>query len=631
MDFDFQDTRCVFCDAGPLKLMKDMGDGEETVLKAIACPECGATYDVTYGIPFLGLYEEADILGMIEIAANADQWSDRKDFNPDVLARVNDLMKAYFESENPELFRAVDVDPVNELPWLPNRYGEYLEYRIITNNLNLDGMKVLDVGAGLGFDCFRLLAAGAQVTALDYSPILFRQGRRNVPQARWVGGLSHVLPFANASFDLVYSNASLHHMRDIPQAVTEMLRVLRPGGWLITTCDSFRSNAAVEEAELQIFNRDPAVLLGVNERVPRFQEYLDGLEKNTSSITLELMTHNLCASDPQQPSKYVEMNYPRFWDMKSVSGYLGTAGGSLALKVRLDEPTLSSPARQSEGCLRPGEFVSRLGSQAQAMSFLSQQLPAHLVNLPFPGVTGSKFELLNGWMAPESEVDWRRMYRRGRWYLRRGSGQDFLSFEVQAPENGMSPPVVLKVLLNGDAVNEKPMVRELWFRVTVELGHLPPEVPFTVELRAEMVELKFEDAVLLVRNRHFCSEDQIQPDGPMELGQAGLQALLEWSMKDLPSITVLFHPGKVLPIWVLNVLRHKGLRIKVVIQEGQEAFFQVWEDLEIVTTYPDLNVGGGEESIEPVPDLIAAPTLESEWMLRERINAAPHDKSIYAV
>jgi ubiquinone/menaquinone biosynthesis C-methylase UbiE len=41
------------------------------------------------------------------------------------------------------------------------------------------------------------------------------------------------LPFADASFDLVFGHAVLHHLPDLEQAFGEFARVLRPGGWIV--------------------------------------------------------------------------------------------------------------------------------------------------------------------------------------------------------------------------------------------------------------------------------------------------------------------------------------------------------------------------------------------------------------
>jgi SAM-dependent methyltransferase len=41
------------------------------------------------------------------------------------------------------------------------------------------------------------------------------------------------MPFENDSYDIIYSNAVLEHIQDVPRAIAEMHRVLRPGGALI--------------------------------------------------------------------------------------------------------------------------------------------------------------------------------------------------------------------------------------------------------------------------------------------------------------------------------------------------------------------------------------------------------------
>jgi SAM-dependent methyltransferase len=144
---------------------------------------------------------------------------------------------------------------------------------------------VLDVGAGLGIDGYRHVVAAANVTALEFSPLLTRAVARNLPMMLWIAGFSHVLPFAQGSFDFVFANAPLHDMRDIPAAISEMLRVLRPGGYLISTCDPYRADNEGEELELHVFNRHPDVLLGVNERIPRLAEFVEAIERHLKCVT----------------------------------------------------------------------------------------------------------------------------------------------------------------------------------------------------------------------------------------------------------------------------------------------------------------------------------------------------------
>ncbi len=91
--------------------------------------------------------------------------------------------------------------------------------------------RLLDVGCGKGRYARVMLEqnALARITGLDIS----EQMLHSVPAG--IGRISAImtdLPFANESFDGVYATESLEHAVDIPRAIDEMCRVLRPGGKL---------------------------------------------------------------------------------------------------------------------------------------------------------------------------------------------------------------------------------------------------------------------------------------------------------------------------------------------------------------------------------------------------------------
>jgi hypothetical protein len=268
---DLAGCRCPRCHATGLEARLAGGcDGTEIHNGGIACRACGAAYDVVWGVPFLGCYGEEDVLGLIEIAANANNYRRRlRDPAADAgIDRWLDLLEAFHHApdKGDSFFRQHEV-PDEARSWFPNRYAEHLLFRVMTSDLALVGRDVLDVGAGTGFDSRRFVRAGARVTAFDYSPVLAHEGSHNVPEARWFCGTMPVLPFADQSFDLVVANAALHHMKDVSGSIEEMLRVLRPGGHILTLCDSFRPDDSPPEALLEIFKDDPEVLSCVNEGV----------------------------------------------------------------------------------------------------------------------------------------------------------------------------------------------------------------------------------------------------------------------------------------------------------------------------------------------------------------------------
>jgi malonyl-CoA O-methyltransferase len=95
------------------------------------------------------------------------------------------------------------------------------------------GLSVLDLGCGTGRHALRLAAAGAEVTAVDFSEGMLAEARRK-PGAERVRFLVHdlhdPLPMPAGAFDRVVSGLVLEHLRDLGAFFREARRMLRPGG-----------------------------------------------------------------------------------------------------------------------------------------------------------------------------------------------------------------------------------------------------------------------------------------------------------------------------------------------------------------------------------------------------------------
>ena len=96
------------------------------------------------------------------------------------------------------------------------------------------GLKVLEVGVGMGADYLEWLKAGAHATGVDVSPVSLERARRRCELAGCradlrVANAEH-LPFPDNFFDVVYSYGVMHHSPDTAQCLREACRVLRPGG-----------------------------------------------------------------------------------------------------------------------------------------------------------------------------------------------------------------------------------------------------------------------------------------------------------------------------------------------------------------------------------------------------------------
>jgi SAM-dependent methyltransferase len=106
---------------------------------------------------------------------------------------------------------------------------------------------VLDACCGQGFLGQYLLKLGAAVTFTDLSGAQLASLATRLPPADTRASFTRAdllrLPFADRTFDKVVGNSFLHHLPDVPAALQEMRRILKPGGSLILLHEpSIRAN-----------------------------------------------------------------------------------------------------------------------------------------------------------------------------------------------------------------------------------------------------------------------------------------------------------------------------------------------------------------------------------------------------
>jgi SAM-dependent methyltransferase len=118
------------------------------------------------------------------------------------------------------------------------RYSRERHIPACIESLHVAGKQALEIGLGEGSESELLIREGARWTGIDLTSesvdrVRTRLTLRDLPYQDLRQGSVLDLPFADESFDIVFSHGVLHHVPDIRQAQQEIRRVLRPGGELV--------------------------------------------------------------------------------------------------------------------------------------------------------------------------------------------------------------------------------------------------------------------------------------------------------------------------------------------------------------------------------------------------------------
>ena len=126
---------------------------------------------------------------------------------------------------------------------------------------SFEGLRVLGLASGGGQQMPVFTALGARCTVLDYTPAQLESERLVAEREGYAidcvrADMADPLPFADASFDMVFHPVSNCYVREVKPIWRECFRVLKPGGRLLAGLDN-GVNYIVDDAEERIVHSLP--------------------------------------------------------------------------------------------------------------------------------------------------------------------------------------------------------------------------------------------------------------------------------------------------------------------------------------------------------------------------------------
>jgi ubiquinone/menaquinone biosynthesis C-methylase UbiE len=144
---------------------------------------------------------------------------------------------------------AIDLHPQDEI----NRYPIQL-YHFLAQKTAINGKQVLEVGSGRGGGASYIsrYLGPTQMTGMDIAANAIRLAKKNHTSnnLEFRQGNAENLPFDNESYDVVINVESSHAYGSVPRFLSEVKRVLRPGG--IFLCTDLRGPEGMDKLKGQL-------------------------------------------------------------------------------------------------------------------------------------------------------------------------------------------------------------------------------------------------------------------------------------------------------------------------------------------------------------------------------------------
>jgi len=188
------------------------------------------------------------------------------------------------------------VNPVLENEWKSELYESQHSFvwRYGASVLELlspqPGERILDLGCGTGQLTQEIAARGAIPIGLDKSAAMIEQARKNYPDLQFIVADASHFSFAEL-FDAVFSNATLHWIKEPEEVIACIWQALKPGGRFVA---EFGGKGNIQAIATAINNALEAAGYPVESQLypwyfPSIGEYTTKLEKQGFSVTYAIL------------------------------------------------------------------------------------------------------------------------------------------------------------------------------------------------------------------------------------------------------------------------------------------------------------------------------------------------------
>lgn len=561
--------RCPRCFAVPFISIEPVSDSSVSVL---TCSSCNAEFASFRGVPVLCSFDHTDVQTVVEMLATRRTLSS---------GLLDNTERAEPEGVFKQLQQrwAGTVAGQDDPRWMKTRQIELVLVQSMLQGVPLDGALTLDVGAGHGTDSAYYASRGANIVALEPNFGLLASGRRNYGRFAWVGGSADALPIADESMDVVTANASLHHHLNVETSLDEMFRVLKPGGWMITACDSVKASAKQRPLEEDRLHWDvqPPVLSGINEQILRMDVLLHRLMSYGDGVTGEIYLREgdgvFCRMSLSQAADLVQQK-PRLWAI-------------MGMRLQKLKSFRTTEHRMRQGKVSTSDLARAIledGYDNDGYRLLGKLLSAEEIREHAPLGEVNRFLQLNGWRWPlaqpsgQGSPEWRLIYRRGRLFVQPQAATRSVTAVFAIPAVDTEQSTRTSLWINGTLIHQANVIRGQIQHWSFAIPELATDVPCSLVLEIDAAADAHCSEYVTVANHIAVQRLELSNEPPGQCETHGLlprACLLALKTEGVikPEITVAVGNLVEAALDALGRLRHQGVHVSIVCDDALWPFY----------------------------------------------------------